>query len=77
MTTGLTTTEPKGLTLHTVDDAMKFGKMLADSEFRQDVRYAGQCVSAELLCNLGGMTRRENEMFAEYRYSNSLENTRR
>jgi len=33
MATGLTTTEPKGLTLHTVDDAMKFGKMLADSEF--------------------------------------------
>jgi len=33
MATGLTTTEPKGLTLHTVDEAMRFGKMLADSEF--------------------------------------------
>ncbi len=33
MATGLATTEPKGLTLHTVDEAMRFGKMLADSEF--------------------------------------------
>jgi hypothetical protein len=33
MTTGLTTTEPRGLTLHTVDEAMRFGKMLASSQF--------------------------------------------
>lgn len=33
MATGLTTTEHRGLTLQTVDEAMKFGKMLADSDF--------------------------------------------
>ena len=33
MTTALTTTEPRGLTLHTVDEAMRFGKMLAASQF--------------------------------------------
>jgi hypothetical protein len=33
MATGLTTTEPRGLTLHTVDEAMRFGKMLASSQF--------------------------------------------
>jgi hypothetical protein len=33
MGTALTTTEPRGLTLHSVTDAMTFGKMLADSEF--------------------------------------------
>jgi hypothetical protein len=33
MTTGLTTTEPRGLTLHTVDEGMKFGKLLASSQF--------------------------------------------
>ena len=33
MGTGLTTTEPRGLTLHTVADSMTFGKILANSEF--------------------------------------------
>jgi len=33
MSTGLTTTEPRGLALHSVDDAMRFGRMLAASEF--------------------------------------------
>ncbi|MEY2711615.1 MAG: hypothetical protein RL487_1398 [Actinomycetota bacterium] len=33
MSTGLTTTEPRGLALSSVDDAMKFGRMLAASEF--------------------------------------------
>jgi hypothetical protein len=33
VTTALTTTEPRGLTLHTVDEAMRFGKMLAASQF--------------------------------------------
>lgn len=33
MTTAMTTTEPRGLTLHSVDDAMRFGRMLASSEF--------------------------------------------
>jgi hypothetical protein len=31
--TDLTTTEPRGLALRSVDEAMRFGKMLADSEF--------------------------------------------
>jgi len=33
VSTALTTTEPRGLTLHTVDEAMRFGKMLAASQF--------------------------------------------
>jgi len=33
VTTALTTTQPRGLTLHTVDEAMRFGKMLAGSQF--------------------------------------------
>ena len=33
MTTGLMTTEPRGLTLHTVDEGMRFGKILASSQF--------------------------------------------
>lgn len=33
MATGLTTTEPRGLALATMDEAMRFGKMLSDSEF--------------------------------------------
>ena len=33
MSTALTTAEPRGLTLHTVDEAMRFGKMLASSQF--------------------------------------------
>lgn len=33
MGTGLTTTEPRGLALQTMDDAMKFGRILANSQF--------------------------------------------
>lgn len=33
MATGLMTTEPRGLTLHTVDEGMRFGKILASSQF--------------------------------------------
>lgn len=33
MSTGLTTTETKGLALQTMDDALKFGRILANSQF--------------------------------------------